>query len=204
VPKGLKIYNEISTTMALFSFSELLDMAIMTAAVGFIFSDMFQRYSKHDYEPLVHYDKGFDWEAFRFAAYVTAPAIILHEFGHKFIGLAVGLQAEFHAAYMWLAFGVMLKLFGSPFLFFVPAYVSLYGNASPLMYPLTAFAGPAVNGLLWGGAVLCHKQKWLHKKYDAGLLLTAKINMFLFIFNMLPIPGFDGNKVFFGLWQAFF
>ena len=180
-------------------------MAIMTAAVGFIFSDVFQRYSrKHDYEPLVHYDKGFDWEAFRFAAYVTAPAIILHEFGHKFIGLAVGLQAEFHAAYMWLVVGVLLKVFGSPFLFFVPAYVSLYGNASPLMHAITAFAGPAVNGLLWGGALLCHKQKWLHKKYDAGLLLTAKINMFLFIFNMLPIPGFDGNKVFMGLWQMFF
>jgi Zn-dependent protease len=191
--------------MALFSFSELIDMVIMTAAVGFIFSDMFQKYSrKSDYEPLDHYQRGFDWEAFRFAAYVTAPAIILHEFGHKFVGLAVGLSATFHAAYKWLLFGVVLKLFNSPFLFFVPAYVSLSGNATPLMYALTAFAGPAINGLLWGGALLCHKQKWLHKKYNTGLLLTAKINMFLFIFNMLPIPGFDGSKVYMGLWQVFF
>src|SRR3989338_7479278 len=108
--------------MALLSIREIADIAIMTAALGFIFSGMFQSYSrKHDYDPLTHYPSGFDWEAFRFAAYVTAPAIILHEFGHKFIGLAVGLQAEFHAAYMWLAFGVMLKVLGSPFLFFVPA-----------------------------------------------------------------------------------
>ena len=70
--------------MVLFSFLEFLDMLIMTSAVGFIFADMFQKYSrKTDYEPLTHYQKGFDWEAFRFAAYVTAPAIILHEFGHK-------------------------------------------------------------------------------------------------------------------------
>lgn len=190
--------------MALFSFSEIFDMAIMTAAVGFIFADMFQKYSqKINYEPLVHH-QGFDWGAFRFAAYVTAPAIILHEFGHKFVGLAVGLSAEFHAAYMWLAIGVLLKVVGSPFLFFVPAYVSLSGNATPFMYSLTAFAGPAINGLLWGGALLCHHQKWLHKKYNTGLLLTAKINMFLFIFNMLPIPGFDGSKVFMGLWNTFF
>ena len=191
--------------MALFSFSELIDIVIMTAAVGFIFADMFQRYSrKTDYEPLVQYQHGFDWEAFRFAMYVTAPAIILHEFGHKFVALLMGMQAEFHAAYMWLVIGILLKLMGSPFLFFVPAYVSISGASTPLMHSLTAFAGPAVNLFLWLGALLIHKQKWMHKKYDAGLLLTSKINMFLFIFNMLPIPGFDGNQVFLGLWETFF
>jgi Zn-dependent protease len=31
--------------------------------------------------------------------------------------------------------------------------------------------------------------------------LTRNINLFLFIFNMIPIPGFDGFTVFTGLWK---
>jgi Zn-dependent protease len=27
------------------------------------------------------------------------------------------------------------------------------------------------------------------------LVITSKINMFLFIFNMIPIPGFDGFQI---------
>lgn len=183
-----------------FSLSELFDIVVMTAAVGFIFADIFGRYSrKKDYEPLIRYKHGFDWESFKFAIYVTAPAIILHEFGHKFMGMAFGLITEFNAAYTWLGLGIALKLFGAPFIFFVPAYVSIYGSATPLAHSLTAFAGPLVNLILWGAAELAVRKKLVKKKYYPALILTGKINMFLFIFNMLPIPGFDGSKVFAGL-----
>ena len=47
------------------------------------------------------------------------------------------------------------------------------------------------------------KNNLFPKKFNPALLLTSRINMFLFIFNMLPIPGFDGSKVFTGLIQAF-
>lgn len=186
-----------------FSLSELFDIVVMTAAVGFIFADIFGRYShKKDYEPLVRYKHGFDWDSFKFAIYVTAPAIIFHEFGHKFVGMAFGLVTEFNAAYSWLALGIALKLFGAPFIFFVPAYVSIYGSATPLEYAVTAFAGPLINLLIWMGALVAVKKKLVKKQYHPALILTGKINMFLFIFNMLPIPGFDGSKVFAGLIAA--
>ena len=188
--------------MAFLSINELLDIIIMTAAVGFIFSDTFSRYSrKEDYEPLVHYKHGFDWEAFRFAAIITAPAVILHEFGHKFVAMALGVDATFHAAYFWLALGVVMKIIGG-FIFLVPAFVS-HPSVGPLGDSIIALSGPLVNLLLLLGALLVHRQKLIAKKYDPGLLLTAKINMFLFIFNMIPIPGFDGYSFFHGMIRLF-
>ena len=174
--------------MALISLLEIADIAIMTAALGFIFSDMFKSASrKKDYDPLLQYRHGFDWD----------------EFGHKFVAMAFGVAATFHAAYLWLAAGVALKLFGSPFIFFVPAFVS-HMSVGPLQDTLIALSGPLVNLVLWLGALLLQKKELLNKKYSNGLLLTAKINMLLFIFNMLPIPGFDGFHFFSGLLALLF
>ncbi|MBI2208402.1 hypothetical protein HYU50_02805 [Candidatus Woesearchaeota archaeon] len=189
--------------MPFFAFSEILDMVIMTLAVGYIFSGVFKRPVPEDYDPLKHFKAGFDFSDLKFAALVTAPAIILHELGHKFVALGFGLQAQFQAAYFFLALGLILKLMNFPFIFFVPAYVSILGQATALESSLVAFAGPAINLILWLGSLLMIKQKLLPRKYGAALFLTSRINMFLFIFNMLPIPGFDGSKVFLGLAQAF-
>ncbi len=186
--------------MAFFSLHEIFDIIIMTAAVGFIFSDVFSRQSrKADYDPITHYTSRFDWEALRFAVYVTAPAIILHEFGHKFVAMAFGVSATFHAAYVWLGIGILLKLFSS-FIFLIPAFVS-HSSVGPLQDSLIALSGPLVNLVLWLGALFIQKNQLMDKKFTTGLLLTAKINMFLFIFNMLPVPGFDGYSVYSGLLQ---
>jgi len=186
------------------SFMELVDMLVMTAFVGYIFMDSFQPKRLHRDVLDIYAKKGFDFEAFKFAAMVTAPAIILHELGHKFAAMGFGLTAEFHAAYMWLAIGLAMKLMNTGFIFFVPAYVSILGNATPAAFSITAFAGPFVNLLLWLGSLAALKFNIFKRKYTYVLLLTQKINMFLFIFNMLPLPMFDGYKVFSGLIQAFF
>lgn len=178
----------------IFTINELMHAIIMTLAVGFIFKDIFKT---RQY--------GFDWEAFGFAILVTAPAILLHELGHKIIAIMYGFQATFHAAIGWLGIGVVLRLLGSPFIFFVPAYVQITGaQAMPLQYSMIAFAGPLVNLILFAVAVLLLRQKKLSKKTYMFLTITKKINLFLFIFNMLPIPGFDGFKVFQGIFQYLF
>jgi len=190
--------------MPFFTFLEIFDIVAMTLIVGYIFSGMFKRPVPEDYDPLKHFKPGFDFNDLRFAALVTAPAIILHELGHKFVALGFGLEAQFQAAYFFLALGLILKLMNFPFIFFVPAYVSIFGQATALESSLVAFAGPFVNLVLWLGSLLILNQKLFPKKYHAALFLTSRINMFLFIFNMLPIPGFDGSKVFSGLIQALF
>ena len=188
--------------MVLFTLLELFDIVLMTLIVGYIFSGTFRKPVEHDYDPISHYKYGFhgiNWEDFKLSVIVTVPAIIFHELGHKFVALGFGLEAQFHAAWTFLALGLAMKLLNFGFIFFVPAYVAILGNSTPLQSSLIAFAGPAVNLILWLGSLAMLKFKSFPKKYNGVLLLTGKINMFLFIFNMLPIPGFDGSKVFMGL-----
>jgi len=184
-----------------FTLLELLDMVIMSLAVGFIFKDMFQRpVARETYDPIkaIHSKKK---EDLLFAILVVAPAIILHEFGHKFVALAFGLSATFHAAYWWLGIGVLMKLFMPAFIFFVPAYVSIVGATTPGVHSLIAFAGPAVNGLLYLFSYVYLRYGKPKKEWKGALVISRRINGFLFIFNMIPIPGFDGAQVFSGLFS---
>ncbi|MBN1792957.1 M50 family metallopeptidase [Candidatus Woesearchaeota archaeon] len=185
----------------LFSVAEIIDIVIMTGAIGFIFKDVFKRRPKVEvllpksYDPLSQYNSRFNWNDFWFAVAVVGPSVILHEFGHKFFAIANGMSAEFHAAYTWLIIGLILKLLSFGFIFFVPAYVSISGGTA-LQMAGAAFAGPAVNLILWLGASAILKHNQQNRRFKGDLFhltfLTSRINMFLFIFNMLPIPGFDG------------
>ena len=180
------------------SLKELFDIVVMTAILGIIFQDLFRRFKN----PFSLYGKpSFDWQGFKFATAAIAPAVILHELGHKFIAMGFGLSATFNAAYGWLGFGLVLKLLNVGFIFFVPAYVSIHGEATALTYSIIAFAGPAMNLILWMGAKYVLDKKLVKTKYLSFIYLTKQINMFLFIFNMLPIPGFDGFKVYQNLLQ---
>ncbi len=179
----------------IFTIRELFDVLIMTLAVGYIFMDLFRR------QPI-----GFDKNAFLFACLVTAPALIVHELAHKFVALSFGLQATFHAAYFWLILGIVLKMLRFGFIFFVPAYVSI-GTAqatqiAPLASAIIAFAGPFLNFVLFFVSWLLLKQRRMKHSTFIFLQVTKQINLFLFVFNMLPIPLFDGWKVYQGLWQA--
>jgi Zn-dependent protease len=105
---------------------------------------------------------------------------------------------------MWLVIGLILKLINFNFIFFVPAFVTISGYASAGDHALIAFAGPAVNLVLWAGAwTLLHFKK-IPRRYYSVAVLTSRINMFLFIFNMIPIPMFDGYTVFTGLFHVLF
>ena len=171
---------------------EVIDVIIMTLVVGFIFMRLIDRTGK--------FKKGFFW----FSTLAIAPAIILHELGHKIVAIFFGYTAIFHAAYFWLGIGVLLAIMRSPFIFFVPAFVSITCSTgcvqSPAAISLIAFAGPFVNLLLFIIAYIVIKsKKEMSQKEFMFWNLTKNINLFLFIFNMLPIPGFDGSKVFSGL-----
>ncbi len=192
------------------SAGEILDIALMTAAVGYIFMYFIRRASPASPESYLK-KQSFDWDAFKIACLVTAPALILHELAHKFAALGFGFSATFHAAYTFLALGIILRLMQSSFIFFVPAYVSIgcYSSAAcsipPLQSSIIAAAGPFANLAIFLGvlAVLKYKKK-MKKKTIAVLQMTKVINIFLFIFNMLPFYFFDGYKVFSGLFNHFF
>ena len=194
--------------MPLITFGEIIDLVLMTFFVGYIFSGIIP-VRRENYEPLLHYSRGFDFEGLKFTIMATAPAIILHELAHKFVALGFGLDAVFFAFYrssFTLMLGVLTvisKLTGFGFMFFVPGFVSIGGNGTHLQYALTAFAGPFVNLILWLGSWYLIKNKKYKKEHYLLLILTQRINMFLFIFNILPIPGFDGYKFFIEFLRVF-
>jgi len=203
--------------MVFLTFGEIFDIVLMTLIIGFMFKDFFKSPKQYT-DPLDYYrskkNKSFlskyfnseTLEDMKFSMMVVAPAIIFHEFGHKIVAMLFGLNATFHAAYSWLFFGLILKyLLG--FVFVVPAFISVSGTAVPFLgisninviSVLISFAGPLVNATIYLVMLYLEKNKLVHRKHNKLLILTKRINGFLFIFNMLPIPGFDGFKVYAGL-----
>lgn len=185
--------------MALLTLLEIFRLVVMILALGYIFSAFMPAQlfgHKGFYHLLKAKAQGFDWEALKYAAILTAPAVVLHELAHKFVALAFGLKAEFFASYWGLGLGVFLKMVGAPFIIFVPGYVTIPFDTHVLASGIIALAGPMMNLFLWIGAGIYLKFFKLNKKQMILAVLTKKINMFLFIFNMLPFGFFDGAKVF--------
>ncbi len=175
---------------------EIFSILIVIAAVAYIFSGFVPRKDPYSFKP--------GWAEIKSAAIVAAPAVIIHEMFHKFTALSMGIPAFFQAWWFGLGLAVFLKVVGSPFLIIAPGYVVMPSIASPLQSALIAFAGPFANLLIWLGTALYLKQKKTFRRSSfLFLMLTKKINMYLFIFNMLPIPGFDGFHVVSGLWNMF-
>jgi len=175
--------------MTFLSLAEFGRMLVMTLAVAVIF----RRWGPHG--PLLN--------QLAIAAIISAPGIILHELGHKFVALGYGLDATFQIPIFWLGIGVVLSLMNAPFLFFVPAYVAIGAGATPLQHALIAFAGPAMNLLIYLTARLVLWKMPLSHRAVVLWTLTRKINGFLFVFNLIPIPPFDGFSVLSGLLKAF-
>ena len=195
-----------------FTLYELIDIVIITLAIGYIFKDFIKiKHSvKYHDDPVKFYQQQKVPSNFKIAMIVAAPAIILHELGHKLIAIAFGMIAQLKAAYGFLLFGILLKLMNYGFIFFVPAYVSwgcpqgdlmCVGNLyiNPWIYSIIAIAGPLMNALVWIVCYFLIKSPNIKPKYKPIIFLTKRINGFLFIFNMLPIPMFDGWHVYSGI-----
>ncbi len=198
--------------MALITLIEIWRIIVMTFGVGFIFSFYVER-KREPKDIIEQYKSGymskfnFNKDNILFAAAIAAPGIILHELAHKFVAMSFGLQATFYAAYLFLAFAIVLMIAGFPLVFFVPGYVSISGAGTYLQYSLIAFAGPLFNFVMFGISwlVLKNSKKFkLSRNAAYAWALSKKINLFLFIFNLLPIPGFDGWSVYYNLFKAFF
>jgi Zn-dependent protease len=212
-----------------FTIFEILDIILMTLVIGFIFHDTFRKpVVVHDivdhYRKKRHGPLGIEWNDFWWACLLIGPTIILHELAHKFVALGFGLTATFHAAcstanlvgtapfldfYCGLTLlSLFFKVISFGFIFFVPGYVSIGAGGTSLQYALAAIAGPLVHLVFWiSAAALLRNKKYMRKLSERKRLYVyffKQINMFLFILNMIPIPGFDGFSFFYQLFKVFF
>lgn len=185
--------------MVLISLVEIGKLAIISLVIGFIFQGFYSPRVKTVFDKL--HPKKFSFYDFKFSTLVVAPAIVLHELAHKFVAMGYGFTATFELFPFGLILGTFLKLIGSPFLIIAPGFVKISELAleNPVAYRLIAFAGPAVNLILWLGALfLLRSKRNFTRTQFAALSLTKTLNMWLFFFNMIPFGPLDGAKVFFG------
>ncbi len=177
----------------MFTLIEIIELTITVFALGYIFSGFIQK-PAHPLRALFK-SRYFDWEDTKYSAMVVAPAVIIHELGHKFVGMSLGYASTFHMSSFGLMIGAFLRIIGSPFLFFVPGYVSIPGAVGmPIHFAWIALAGPLVNLALYliSWALL---QSNKYPKYNRAFWLSKQINLLLFAFNMIPFSIFDGAKV---------
>ncbi|MDD5587986.1 MAG: M50 family metallopeptidase [Candidatus Nanoarchaeia archaeon] len=183
----------------LISLLEILYMSITILVIGYIFMS-FLKVPDTDYFK----KKRFDWKAFKLAILVAAPGVILHELAHKFVAMGFGYSATFEIFFFGLFLGLFLKWIKSPFLIIAPGAVVIPAMTIGWQTGIIAFAGPFVNLVLWLGSwLILNRARHLKRNTAIILLLTQKINMILFIFNMIPLGPFDGAKVLQGIISLF-
>ena len=137
--------------------------------------------------------------AFSFIA--VGVGFLAHELiGHKIVAQHFGLHAEYKMWNMGLVIALLTSLFG--FVFAAPGavYISqkldLWGKPTPVTAKrmgLVGLMGPVINvaiGLIFLALALFYGGEFLQLFY-----IGASINMWLALFNMIPIPPLDGSKV---------
>jgi Zn-dependent protease len=193
--------------MPIITLSEVIGLIVVAFYISYIFSGFIKK-------PRNIYDEDYSyknqlWEDMKFSAMIVVPAVILHEMAHKFIAMFLGFESAFYGFYysswtMTLAIiSIFLRIFHAPFIILVPGFVGIPPNVDPLSTGIIAFAGPLTNLIMFFIADYIIKNKQLNRNQLILATLTKKINIFLFIFNMIPIAPFDGGKVLTALFSLF-
>ncbi|MDO8627199.1 MAG: site-2 protease family protein [Candidatus Diapherotrites archaeon] len=127
-------------------------------------------------------------------AIAVGTGFILHELAHKFVAIKFGAVAEYRA---W-AVGLVIALFGALIgvVFAAPGAVYIFGpHIRKRENGLISLAGPMTNVFIavffFLLTIVVPTEIVLFVSLPA-----ISINLFLALFNMLPIPPLDGSKVF--------
>ena len=120
---------------------------------------------------------------------------ILHEIAHKLVAIRLGCKAVYK---MWVEGLVLALVFaiatGGRFVFAAPGATYIYKpNLTRRENGIISVAGPLTNVVLafLFFPLALGSQTFLHELGTWGF----QINLFLAMFNLLPVPPLDGSKV---------
>lgn len=162
-------------------FEEIRDIVIASAVLAFVFS-----YEGPNPDAIL--------SNLPFAVFGVVTGFILHELAHRYFARRYGAFAEFK---MWpegLGLAVALALISNGnFVFAAPGAVMIYTRfrLTRKKMGIIGIAGPVVNiilALLMLGSNVYYPSRLLE--------FGARINVWLALFNMIPLQPLDGSKVF--------
>ena len=138
-------------------------------------------------------DVGAFTSLFPISAIVVGTGFIFHELAHRQVAKHFGAHAEYRAWRAGLIFAIFSSFLG--FIFAAPGAVYIYGNINRKQNGIISIAGPLTNiaiAVVFSLLIILNVNEWINLVGVLGF----RINMFLALFNMLPIGPLDGSKVF--------
>jgi len=136
------------------------------------------------------------------ALVAVGAGFIFHELAHRYTAKKFGAHAEYHAWSGGLVLAISLALFIG-FVFAAPGAVYIFGERlTKRQNGLISLSGPATNiltaigfGVIWIFLAV-FASLWLSFPLISMILSYGiLINLFLALFNLLPVPPLDGSKI---------
>ncbi len=130
-----------------------------------------------------------------FFAITVGTGFVLHELAHKYVAIQFGGYAEFKMWVQGLIFALLTSLIG--LVFVAPGAVYIYApKVTKMQNALISLAGPLTNLIL---ALVFSALGLVFPLSTGGMdiwFFASKINIWLGLFNMIPIFPLDGSKIF--------
>ena len=171
-----------------FSRIELRDIAISVGVLALAFTLIYARVNTSYFSDNIVINN-IIW--FLTSLVIVSVCFLLHEFGHKFVAQRYDAWAEYRMFPRGLLLCLLLSIFGV--LFAAPGAVMISGYIDDERNGKISMAGPFVNLVL--GVIFIVTMTLTTGRLYAIVGLLAHFNVFLALFNLIPIPPLDGSKI---------